>query len=521
LRQYESIELFAKRAESALPSINLTPQNALAVAQICQRLDGIPLAIELAAARVRDLSVEQMVVELADRFGLLKGGRTAIAKHRTMLATMDWSYGLLTDEEQILLQRLSVFSGGWILEAATETCAGKGIEPAGVAHLLKRLVDKSLVAKESRDEAVRYKLLETVRQYAQEKMTEGGEATVVRNQHLNWFLALAERADPEMWGPNQKLWADRLELEHDNLRTALEWSATYRRGSEKGLRLAAALGRFWHHLNYFREGHSWLEKMLQRSKPESTAWRAQALQELGGMLMREGDFIRAQSLFEESLAISRELGDLPVICHALGQLGNIRGMTGDYGGARAFYQESLIVARKADYKRAMAGSLTGLGSVARMQGDFSAAQSFYEESLATRRELGDQRAVSTTLLGLGSVAELQGDCVTARSCYAEALVIDCDIGDKLGVAYLLEGFASIAKTQGFAKRAAQLFGQADALREAIGAPLAPVERPEYERDIAAVRAALSEEEFAAAWAQGRAMTLEQAIECALDKSINT
>ncbi len=511
LLQSEAVRLFVERAAAARPAFTLTPQNASAVTAVVQRLDGIPLAIELAAARVPALSVEQIATRLDDRFRLLtRGGRTSLPRHQTLQAAFDWSYHLLEEPERAVLRRLAVFAGGWTLEAGEAVCAGDGVEPLGVLDLLTQLVFKSWVLMDEQEGDVRYRFLETVRQYSLERLRESGEAGVIRQRHQNWYLAQAEKAEPELTGSDQGTWLNRLEVEHDNIRAALEWSMES--GVEPGLRLASALWRFWYVRGYSKEGRGWLEALLKASSGAPPVLRAQALAAAGNLaVLGRSDYAVGRSFCEESLAIWRELGDRQGIAVALSNLGLLASDHGDHASARALCEESLTIRRELGDKQGVAISLNNLGVVAYRQGDYVAACTLFHEGLAIFRELKNRQHVAMALTNLGLVTSGQSDYALARSFYAEGLAIRRELGDKRGIAYSLEGFAGLTIAQGQPEQAARLLGAADTLREAIGVPLPPADRAEYERTIAAARSRLGEAAFAAAWAEGRVMTLEQAV----------
>ncbi len=346
LKQYEGIELFVERARAALPTFKLTEENAPAVVQICQRLDGIPLALELAAARVKVLTPEQIAARLDDRFRLLTGGsRTALPRQQTLRAMMDWSFNLLSEPERIVLRRLSTFAGGWTIEAAEAICAGEGVNRYEVLDLLTHLVDESLVIVDERGGEARYRLLETVRQYAREKLLEARDAEVVRRRHRDWFLALADRAESELLGPQQAAWLNRLEQEHDNLRAALDWSL----GSgaiEAALRLAGALWPFWEVRGYLGEGREWLEMVLAKSGELPVALRAKVLQGAGILAWYQDDYERAVALCQQTLALYRELRQKQGMAIALNTLGLIRRSQGLYPEAHSLLEESLSIFRE-------------------------------------------------------------------------------------------------------------------------------------------------------------------------------
>jgi predicted ATPase/DNA-binding CsgD family transcriptional regulator len=553
LVKYEAVQLFIERAAAVLPSFRLTAENAWAVVQICRRLDGIPLATELAAARVKVLSVEQLAARLNDSYRLLTGGsRIALPRQQTLRATMDWSYGLLSGEEQTLFRRLSVFRSGFTLEAAEAICAGEEIEKDEVLELLSYLVDKSLAMVHERLYETRYRLLETIRQYSQDKLQEMGEVVIVRGGHRDWFLRLAEQAEPELLGFQQLAWFDRLEVEYDNLRAALSWSLD-RGEAEIAARIGVAIWRFWLVRGYLSEGCHWLERALAGISGR-TALRAQALFAAGVLARYQDSYARATVLLEESLELWRALGDQEGAGLALYVLGMLAHNRGDYERATTFYEESLLLLRELGNKRGMALVLSGLGLTVLYQGDseraralgeeslllfkelgdtrstassltnlgitllegrdYERAAALFEESLSLRRKLGDKGGSAHTLALLGRVALERHDLERARGCYAESLALRQETGDKEGIAAALEGLAGVAGVRGQPMSAARLYGAAAALRETIGAPLPPTDRAYSERTVAVIGAHLDEAVFTKAWAEGQAMSLEQALTAA-------
>jgi predicted ATPase/class 3 adenylate cyclase len=556
LSAYEAVRLFIERAVAVLPTFSVTNENAPWIAQVCHRLDGIPLAVELAAVRVKGLSVEQIAARLDDRFRLLTGGsRTALPHHQTLRAAIDWSHDLLSDPERIVLRRLAVFAGGCTVEAAEAVCGGDGIDTAEVLDLLLRLVDKSLVVAEEEEGKARYRMLETVQQYGRERLREAGEVEAVRRRHRDWYLELAERAEPRLLGEEQAAWLDRLEQEHANLRAALTWSVESG-GTEAALRLVGALWRFWAVRGYFEEARGYLEAALKGSSDASAGFRAKALNAAGYLALSRGDHGMARSLLEESLALQRQLGEPAGIAASLSNLGAAALQQGDHAGARSLFEENLAMRRRLGDKVGIAAALNDLGGAVIQQGDYTLARSLLEESLAIRRQLGDKAGTAVLLNNLGMVAIQQGDYATARSfldeslllCravgdkwlnaagldtlgdlaraqsdraaagshYEESLAIYRRLGDKRGIAHCLWGLAAVACMDGKHQRAAQLFGAAEALREASGVSLSKSERAEDDRYVAAVRAGLGEEAFTSARAEGRAMTVEHAIEHAME-----
>jgi predicted ATPase/DNA-binding XRE family transcriptional regulator len=414
LASSEAVQLFVERARLMQPGFTLTDANMAVIAQLCRRLDGIPLAIELAAARVRSLTVEQIAARLDDRFHLLTGGaRTALRRQQTLRGTVDWSHDLLADEEKVLLRRVSVFAGGWTLEAAEVVCAGEPIERGDVLDLLSGLVDKSLVlAEEQISGHMRYGMLDTLREYAAERLAHAGEKPDLLRRQATQFLVLAETAERHLRGPEQAAWLERLEQEHENLRAALRWCVEH--GSvEEGLRLGASLWRFWHIRGHLTEGREHLAAVLALARPgmpagSRTAALAGALNGAGVLALRQGDYAAARSLLEESLAIRRGLGDRREIANSLGNLGLVAKAQGDHVLSRSLHEESLAMRRALGDRRGIALSLHNLGEVADCQGDTALAQSLHLESLAHSRELGDRQLADPALERLAGVAASQG-----------------------------------------------------------------------------------------------------------------
>jgi predicted ATPase/DNA-binding SARP family transcriptional activator len=554
LKEFESIQLFVERAAAARPDLALTQQNAFTVTQICLRLDGIPLALELAAARVKVLSLEEIATRLDDRFTFLtQGNRAALPRHQTLRALIDWSYDLLSEPERVLWRRLSVFVGGWTLNTAESVCTGDGLNPEQVLELLSQLVEKSLVIVEERDKTSRYRMLETIRQYGREKLEGAGENKKIRTRHLEFFLQLAEQAEPQLLTAEQKTVFAGLDAEYGNLRSAFEWATET--DAVRALRLAAALGQFWEVRGYIGEGRSAIEQALvhasdapkqlraiglrwqaqlagrqgdyvQVKEPieESlTLWRelgnkrgiANALGILGDTSLLQANYPEAQTAYEEGLALFQELGDKRGIASMLTNLGNVANYTEDYATARQHQEASVAIFRELEDKLGLVIALNNLGVVAEQQGDNFSARRFYQESIAAAHELGEKNMVAYALNSLAHVVYLQGDPTDAERYYRESLVIFQEIGEKRGIAYCLEGFAKVVARHGNAAQAAHLLGAAETLREAINSPLAGSERSELDQDVIVTRNRIGERSFESAWAEGRVMTLEQAIEFAL------
>jgi predicted ATPase len=519
LTQYEAVKLFIDRARAVLPSFQVNNSNAPAVAQICCHLDGIPLAIELAAARVRGLQVEQIAQRLGDRFRLLTGGgRTALPRHQTLRATVDWSHSLLTDQERILFRRFSVFAGGWTIEAAEAVCADEGLASPEVLDPLLHLVDKSLILMDEQSDETRYRMLETIREYAHDRLLESGGAGEIQNQHLVFFLELSEEAERKLQGMEQTAWFKRLEADHDNIRAALKWSQTTPGLEDAGLRLGSALAPFWMAHGYFREGQSWLEQALRTGGRAPPVLRAKALTGAGIMAWCQSDFQRAIAFHAESLALYQALGDKCGIADSLTNLGMQALYQGNCEQARSLLHEGLKCYRELGKKPATAATLVNLGEVARHLGDLEGATARYEEGLALFRELGDTRWIAVSIHNLGLVAAERGDFVRALMLQRESLALFQELGDRQALPECLEKLADVFGAQQHPERAARLLGAAEALREATYVPVPPVDRTDYERTVAAARAQLDEINFASAWATGRAMLLEQAMAYALEES---
>jgi predicted ATPase/DNA-binding CsgD family transcriptional regulator len=555
LEAYESVRLFGERARGRDPSFAPSAHNARAVAEICLKLEGIPLAIELAAARVGTLSVEQISQRLTDSFKLLRGGsKTQMAKQRTLRGALDWSHELLSEDEKKLFGRLSVFAGGWTLEAAEAVGVGEGVEE-DILDALSGLVNKSLVAVRERQESrVRYRMLEPIRQYAREKLEEGGEGEEVRRRHADFYLALAEEAEPRLRGPEDTEWLERLEVDHDNLRAALSWALE---GGEAklGLRLAGALWLFWEGHGHYGEGHRWLEQVLARGS-QAAAARAKALEGEGWLVYRSGgmdegviaaqeglelsdeaglggaarakflnilgwvtvmqsDYEKAKELFEESLKLSRNANDEFGIADGLLGLGNSLDSLGDRGRAKELFEEGIVLCRKLGYVPTLARHLFSLGISLLFEGDYERGAALNEEAATLLREHGYKGGLEYVLDNLGWAALLQGDHERAKTSYEENLALCKELGDKTGVADSLEGLACVAGTDGEAERAAKLFGVADVLRETVGYKHSPEEDAWREPYRATARLLLGEDSWEEALAQGHAMGLEEAIEYAL------
>ena len=557
LLRFESVRLFVERAALVCPGFAPTPGNAVALVSICRRLEGIALAIELAAARAGALPVETIAARLDEHFHLLgRGPRGAPQRQQTLRALIDWSFELLEPSERALLARLSVFAGGWTLESAEAVCAGDAVDASAVVEGLTALVDKSLVAFDAA--SARYRILETVRHYARDRLQERAESAQVRARHFAHFLAFADSVRPAIKGADQPQRLARIEAEHDNLRAALSWSAT--EGSATGaggLQLAGAIWPFWNLRGLLNEGRGWLSTLLQQAADRAIPpVRAQGLRAAGVLAHAQGDFAASASwheqclalqrqlgdrkgvaaaleslgiaaygrghcasgidMMEEALAIQRELGEPLAIAQALNNLGATLSFVGERGRARTLLEESLALKRAHGDRRGVAVGLDNLGDLAALLDDKAAARRLFEESLAIRRELNDRAGIARVLLGLADLAHAQGEPATSLRLLAENLSITRDLGDQLAISHALEGLADVARAFGDVEREVRLRGHAQRLRETMDYSIPPAMQPRHGRTLETARAALGDgAAFDRAWQAGRAMTLEQAVELAL------
>jgi predicted ATPase/DNA-binding SARP family transcriptional activator len=601
LAQIEAIQLFVARAAATLPDFKLNEANASTVEQICRRLDGIPLAIELAAARVKLLDVKQIAARLDDSLQLLtRGGLGAAARHQTMRAALDWSYHLLSEREQTLFRRLAVFAGGFTLEAAEKVCSDANLQVSTTLDLLTDLVDKSLVmiAERDPDQAVRYRLLEPIRQYALEVLREADAETATRDRHLDYFLDLAEQAEPKLKSETQLLWLKRLDKEHDNLRAALAWSAQAPSHDTVGLRLTKALHYFWHRRGYWSEGRRWLKQACQHydahgdsQSPNGDLYLSRAIvaegwlayhqgdygstrqnlerglalaQTLGdpitvaialalhaqltsyagntadalslseagvasarrsgdrwtlawtdyirGMILYRQDEAAARAALDESVSLFREAGDKRSIATYLNVLGYITANAGELAAAHDLFEEALAIGHELEDKNLQIAESSNLAHLARLQGDTARAVELYEQILSQTRELGTKDAIAGALGGLGHIHIARGDLDTASRLLRESLQLGQELGNPWIMIPAVAGLGRIAAAQGQPAPAARVLGAVDVFLTAYSGRMDADTQFELEQNNAAVRAAMSPEEFAAGFASGQTLTLEQAIE---------
>ena len=536
LMRTEAIRLFLDRAHSRLPDFELTQGNADPTARVCRKLEGIPLAIELAAARIGALAVDQVAQRLEDSLGLLTGGaRTAEPRQRTLRATLAWSYGLLSEGERALFARLSVFAGGLRLEAAEEVCSGEGIERGKVVDLLSRLVDKSLVVAAAGAEGeLRYRMLEPVRQYGRERLGESGETERVRERHLEYYLALAEGTDagkgepPDLRSGRPIPWFKRMESEHGNLRAALSWSLEEDAGPDGGprarlgLRLAVVLWWFWHTHEHQIEGRRYLERAVSRTSndPTTTRLRARALSGAAWLALYQADVEAPQALMERTLALYRELGDKEGIASGLTDLGYVAvvGQRDDVP-LPAVIEELMELKPHVKNRNTLGYLLILEGIIAASHRDWEQSVALHEESLGLFREIDDTQGIVTCEGHLGLLAAIQGDNERALRLLREALRQGWEADAKVIIQTTLHGLAGVAGSLGQPLHAARLWGAAEGMEEAYGVYRAPVtlQITDYENRLAAARAQVDEETWSRAWEEGKAMPLGRAIEYALSE----
>ncbi len=558
---YESVRLFAQRARGRDPSFALGSRNAGPVAGICRTLEGVPLAIELAAARVGTLSLEHISLRLEGSLELLTGGaRTAAGRQRTLRGALDWSHELLSEEERRVFGRLSAFAGGWTLESSEYVASGDGLQRGEVLDLLSALVEKSLVvAAPSEEEGLRYRLLEPVRQYASEKLEESDEARATRYRHASFFLALVEEADPALEGPEQPGWLDRLDEEHDNVRSTLSWLLEREEGAEMALRMCATLGEYWYLRGHLGEGRRSLEAALAKPGRPSAA-RARVLQKVSWLAILQGDldraegaseeglglegvdlfrtgggdsiaadlkrvlaiavssrgeFERAIELLDESLVLSREAGSVRGTAVSLFCIGGVYRDWDDVERALPFFEEALATFRKIEDPSMIASVLTHLGDALLLRGDIDRARAVSEEAETMLREQNHTFYLIYALTNRGWVALIQNDANRGRTSFTEGLKLSQRIGAKEAVPEILEGLACIAATLGEPRRAATLLGAVQALRETTGLQQEPSVHALEDAYLSAARSRLDEKSWEAAFEEGRAMSVEEAAKYAV------
>ena len=551
LANYEAVKLFVERAVRAKQKFTLTAENAQSVAEICARLDGLPLAIELAAARVKILSPQAILSKLESRLSLLTGGASDLPdRQQTMRGSIEWSYELLSREERQLFRHLSVFAGGFTIEAA-ETVCRRPVSDMGMSQSVRMsalnidklsladdtpvlqtinrllptdfdvidcitsLVDKSLlVAREQTDGEMRFRMLEVVREYAVEALAGGDRAEAMFRSHAQYFLDLAEEAEPHLRGASSAEWLDRLENEDDNLRAALAW--TLENDPAMAARTAAALRYFWSRKDHLREGRKWLKAALDAAAPEPpVAVRFKLLNGLGLAARQQGDFETAKKAHQDGVVAGRAANDEPQIAIASRGLAAVLIELGNLAAAGQLLKDGLVISRKLDDKFGIAVTFSMLGDLAQLAGDWHTARSHFEESLSISRPLGDKWFITSTVNNLGFVAFNEGDHESARTYFKEALTISQELDNKIAISYSLDGIAALAVKTGESKKAAQLSGVADRLRESIRSEMEPAERIFRDAYLAELKTQMNEEDFTKTTGQGRQLKVEDVVELCL------
>ncbi|MBF6614580.1 MAG: tetratricopeptide repeat protein [Chloroflexi bacterium] len=562
IAQYASVKLLVERVASVDPNFRLTAENAPAIARVCAHMEGLPLAIELVAARTRLFPIEEIVGRLDRKLSLLVGGpRDMSPRQQTLRNAIEWSYNLLGEHEQLLFARLAVFAGGCTYPAVEAVCNATGDLLIGVLEGLESLLNKSLLRREQRGEEWRFSMLETIREYALKKLEESGAASKTKERHVEYFLTLAEVSEPHLVGVEQKLWLDRLEREHDNVRAALAWAIE---GNKLLLAayLAGALGRFWDTHGHLHEGRYWLDAVLNKvsagGEELPTELTVKLLVEAGALAAIQADYSRSILLYEDALGLLRQEDNPRERANVLYRLARLRNETGDISGAREatleslglykmlddrlgmaytlnmlgtvnfyngheaagieFYNESLALYRQMEDKQGAANVLNNLGEIARLGGDYRRAAALYKESIEPCGELGDQIGIAITLNNLGYMALNLGDCAEARALFTEGLKMCQNLGSPRTTALALYGLAGVFGLEGRLGEAAQLFGTAQALTEKINTNYAPADRADFERQIASVRSRMGEVAWSAAWKLGYSMHFDDAVLHALSNA---
>lgn len=518
LVEYAAVALFVERARTAKPSFALTDENAGSVAEICHRLDGLPLAIELAAARVKILSPRAILLKLENRLKLLTGGaRDLPARQQTMRGAIAWSYDLLDADEKLLFRRFSVFAGGATVESVETIGANYESNPnrkskaaTEILDVISSLIDKNLlVSKERAGDEIRLSMLETIREFALDALEQSAEGDEIRCLHADFFLALAEKAEPQMQAAQSAVWLNRLEEEHDNFRAALSWSLV--RDAQKAARLATAITSFWVVHSHLTEGRNWLKTVLEKTDAAPVATRLKLLNGLALLTRQQGDFEAARKIYEDGLAAGRATNDLRQIALSSKGLGMVAHRQGENAAARKFFEEGLAICRELNDQAGTMHSLNNLGDLERTEGNYAAARTLFQEAVALSKQLGNKQAGCAGLNNLGFAAFGEGDFPAARSSFAEALAVARELKHKIQISYSLDGFAALAVEGGEAETAARISGAAELLRETIGCEIEPAERLFRDEYLARVRAVLPDQTFIAADNKGRALSTDEAI----------
>ncbi len=557
----DAIELFLARARSANASFQVEGPRRALVARICRRLDGLPLALELAAARIQSMSLEDLALGLEEGSGMLAGGdRAIVPRHQTLKRVIDWSHDHLETSARQVLRRMSVFAGGCTLEAAEAVCRGETVEEWELLDVLTTLVDKSLIERGIEDgesgARVRFRMLETVREYARERLAEAGEVAAVQERHRDHFLALAELAGARLRGAETQRWIRRLDIEQANIMAALEWKGGDD-GGQKALRLAASIWRYWNGQGYLSLGREVLTGVLALDAGKHASIpRGVVLHTVGALALAQGDQEAARKFFADSLAMHRQLGDRAGMATVIASEGSLEQLQGDLVRARALFEESLRLRREVGDRQGIAGSLGLLGRLAFAQGDFAAAERFHEESLGLRREIadiggiasslgnlanvkfgqgkyqegtglleeslvmsrqvGDRRGIAALLNNLGTLKYMLGDLESAQRFLAESLTLRLELGESVAVARSMVAFGQVAAAHGQSERGVRLMAAAAAAMERLRSTWSPKDKIEIEETIAGLEKALDREAFAREWETGSSLSMDEAIELALE-----
>jgi predicted ATPase/transcriptional regulator with XRE-family HTH domain len=512
LSRFSAIKLFAERGRAVRPDFRLDADNAGAVTAICSQLDGLPLAIELIAARLRWMSAEALLSQLTDQLVLSTDGMRAVpARQKKLLNAIGWSYNSLPEKEQTLFRRLGVFTGGWTLEEAQSICSGDGLETEDIPALLTRLLEKSLVFLQEQAGKARYQMLVTIRQYAHEKLSEYHETERTRNRHLGFFLSLAEEAEDKLHGSQQPVWLERLEVELDNLRAALRWGFEGRK--EAGFRLAGSLWLFWFMHAHFIEGRRWYDEALSLSRDSSPYIRMRLLIGAASSALGRGDNEQIRILSEQSLALAREQENEWGIAMSLHHLGAAATLHGDFKQSQTLLEEGLILSHKIGNWVITDYFLGDLAFLAITQGDYEQASAFYEEDLVLSQKHQDGWGSCYALGNLSSIAYTQGNFDRAKALGVQALTLAYELGDGRMISFRLLDMGMVMFRLGQPERAAKLIGTAEVLAMKTGIPFEPEESL-----MAELCTLLSESAFESLQSEGRAMPLEQAIALALEET---
>lgn len=513
--QPESVQLFVSRASRHDREFRLTDGNSAAIADICRTLDGIPLAIELAAARVSSSSLDQISSRIGEALHLLTDGdRIAPARHQTLRGALDWSFNLLSGLEQDLFRTLAVFAGGWTLDAA-EAVWNKDQQSASVLDILAALVDRSLVVLEANRLGLRYRMLEPVRQYATERLVDHGKMEEARARHARFVAAFVTAGEPGLRGQSQGEWIGRFEAEHDNLRAALSWSLQHE--PETALQIAAGSGRFWYVRSYGVEGRRMLHAALDAAPFAPPHTRARALSHAGILADEAGDHDEAASYLETALEIFREAGDDHGMATALNSLGAVAARSrGDFESARRFFEQSLELRRKLHDEAAANLVMSNLAAIALSMGDLDGAESLLNETIPYDRATGNEWSLAISMLHLGRILWERGDYLRAGDAFVEGSELSMRTGDQGAAAEGVEGIAGVAGATGMGELAATLFGAAEGLRDQISLPIPDPDLPFHNRMISIARASVSPAAFELAWSKGRTLSLEAALAMAAE-----